>query len=206
MGFLVLEEFAFNMEAILTLLQQLRSIHDLFPNYEASTFPSTLMACPVMFRPAGEQRKRHINATSSAVTMRRNEIFLRYSSRIVASSTPSTSARARITPSIRGPSTMPGNTAFTRMSLGPSSMASDLTIPTIAHLVATYGVRHCTPIRPAIDEMQMILASFDSRSIGTARCRQRYWPLRFTSIARVHSSSLMSSTPAVGPAMPAQLT
>src|ERR1700735_4575555 len=172
MGFLVLEEFAFNMEAILTLLQQLRSIHDLFPNYEASTFPSTLMACPVMFRPAGEQRKRHIKATSSAVTMRRNEIFLRYCSRIVASSKPSSPARARITPSILGPSTMPGSTAFTLMSLGPSSMASDLTIPTIAHFVATYGVRHGMPIRPATDEMQMTLALLDSASIGTA-CRKQ---------------------------------
>jgi Carboxypeptidase regulatory-like domain len=41
-----------------------------------------------MFCPAGEHRKRHIKATSSAVTMRRNEILPRYCSRMVASSIP----------------------------------------------------------------------------------------------------------------------
>ncbi len=63
-----------------------------------------------------------------------------------------------MTPSILGPSTMPGSTAFTLMLSGPSSMASDFAIPTMAHFVATYGVRHGMPMRPATDEMQTMLA------------------------------------------------
>jgi hypothetical protein len=146
-----------------------------------------------------------MSATSSAVTIRRREILLRYSSLIAVSSIPSCLARALITPSILGPSTMPGSTAFTLMLSGPSSMASDSAIPTIAHFVATYGVRHGMPKRPAIDEMQIMLAALDARSIGTAWYRQRYWPFRFTSIVRFHSCSVILSTPAVGPAIPAQL-
>ncbi|MOA50156.1 hypothetical protein D3C78_1731400 [compost metagenome] len=70
-----------------------------------------------------------------------SEIFFRYSSRISASGTFICSARARITPSMRGPSTMPGSKALTRMSLSPSSDARDFIRPMMAHLVAAYGVR-----------------------------------------------------------------
>ncbi|MNW11896.1 hypothetical protein D3C71_2094520 [compost metagenome] len=80
-------------------------------------------------------------ATSSALTMRLSEIFFRYSWRICGSGTPNCSARARMTPSMRGPSTIPGRIALTRMSSSPSSAASDFIIPTMAHLVAAYGVR-----------------------------------------------------------------
>src|ERR1700742_2898654 len=42
-----------------------------------STFPSTLIDCPVILRAAGEARKSAVAAMSCIVTMRRNEIFFR---------------------------------------------------------------------------------------------------------------------------------
>src|SRR5215207_3223174 len=101
-----------------------------------STLPSTLMAWLVTLRAPGEHKKSAMAAMSSTVTIRRSDILFRYSWRMVSKSTPTVLARAAITLSIRAPSTMPGRIAFTRMSLGPNSIAKDLTMPTMAHLVA----------------------------------------------------------------------
>jgi hypothetical protein len=74
---------------------------------------------------------------SPAVTKLRIDTPRVYPARISASLRPATLASAAITRSMRGPSTEPGQIALTRTPNGPSSMASVLVSPTIAHLAAT---------------------------------------------------------------------
>ena len=75
-------------------------------------------------------------AMSSAVTIRRSETLARYCSRISSKDTPTWSARAWITLSMRGPFTMPGRIALARTPSGPISVARLLARPITPHFDA----------------------------------------------------------------------
>jgi hypothetical protein len=62
--------------------------------------------------------------------------------------------------------------ALTRIFSGPSSMASVLTKPMIAHFAAVYGARSGQPKRPAVEDMQIKEPPPAARSKGTARRAQ----------------------------------
>src|SRR6202035_6087101 len=61
------------------------------------------------------------------------------------------------------------------------------------------------PNRPAAEDRLTIEPPPAALSIGTAKCAQRNCPVRQTSMVRRQSSGLISSTPPVGPAIPALL-
>ena len=72
-------------------------------DHRVSTLPSTAMDWPERSAPPSEIGNSTVAATSSAVTMRRNETFLRRSSRIASKLTPVASVRSRLTPSFPRP-------------------------------------------------------------------------------------------------------
>ena len=84
----------------------------------------------------GEASQSTVSAMSSAVTQVRIEVPAAYWRRIASGSLPLAAASLSITRSIRGPSTAPGQMAFTRMPAGPSSIASVFIKPMTPHFAA----------------------------------------------------------------------
>ena len=124
------------------------------------------------------------------------------------SAMPSCFARAAITRSMRGPFTMPGCIAFTRMLSTARARSRDSSSrPTTAHFVAEYGVRKRVAEtsrhrrqrddRAAVRARRAAAAPRGARS-RTARSDSRRWSVP----SRRHR---VSSMPPVGPAMPALL-
>src|SRR3546814_4991337 len=97
---------------------------------------STLRAWPVTWRPASEHRNRIWLAMSPAVTKAFRWVVAVIWSRMAFSEMPAASALARITRSMRAPSTGPGWMQLTRMPWRPRSIAQVRVKPEIHNLAA----------------------------------------------------------------------
>src|SRR6478609_7813853 len=75
-----------------------------------------------------------------------------------------------------GVSIMPGWIEFTRMPLGPSSIAAHLVMPRIAHLVAAYAVQLAMPARPSTEDALMIEPPPFLRIVRVTACMPRKQP------------------------------
>ena len=107
------------------------------PHTGASPNPAlTSMTWPVMLRAALEHRKRTALLTSEALTMRPSAVGLTYCCRIFAAEVRKARARLTMTLSMAGPSTGPGQIAFTRTLLEPASCARVSVSPINPHLDA----------------------------------------------------------------------
>ena len=104
--------------------------------YKTSTLPQMLIDWPEILTPADEHKNSAWLAMSCAFTIRLNDIFLIYSNSILSYDNPTFCALSEITFLMRGPSTIPGRRALTRIPLGPNSMAKLFANPIMAHLVA----------------------------------------------------------------------
>jgi hypothetical protein len=94
------------------------------------------MSSPVVEAEASDARKTAAAATSSGGTRRLSGVMSLASARNSSYETPAARACSRITASMRGPATAPGEMRFTRTPCGPSSTASERTSPTSASLLA----------------------------------------------------------------------
>src|SRR5579885_2526319 len=89
-------------------------------------------------------------------------------------------------------STLVGQIAFTLMLYGASSIASVFTSPMTPCLAALLCARLCIPLKPAVEEIQIILPLRLGSMCGMLTLQVIHTPLRSTLTVSSHCSSLIS--------------